>query len=46
VRSFLQVASREEKLDALAFNENGYLGVHLDTRLGDESARELNELFL
>jgi ppGpp synthetase/RelA/SpoT-type nucleotidyltranferase len=33
VRRLLHVIRRESKLDALAFNEFGYLGVHFDTTL-------------
>lgn len=32
-RELFDVRNREQKLDALAYNENGYLGVHLDTLL-------------
>jgi ppGpp synthetase/RelA/SpoT-type nucleotidyltranferase len=33
VRALVTVTNRDQKLDALAFNENGYLGVHLDVHL-------------
>jgi ppGpp synthetase/RelA/SpoT-type nucleotidyltranferase len=42
VRRLLHVVGREQKLDALAYNETGYLGVHLDTRLRDEDVERLN----
>jgi ppGpp synthetase/RelA/SpoT-type nucleotidyltranferase len=45
-RSFLRVANREQKLDALAYNENGYLGVHLDAHYDDDAARQIDERFV
>jgi len=38
VRECLYVVRSESKLDALAFNEFGYLGVHCDARLRDGDA--------
>lgn len=36
VRKLFVVIKKEQKLDALGYNENGYLGLHLDVRLHDE----------
>lgn len=36
VRDEVTVIDREQKLDALAYDQVGYLGVHLDCRLKDE----------
>lgn len=44
-RELFTVLNREQKLDALAYNEVGYLGVHLDARLTDEDAAEMGEEF-
>jgi GTP pyrophosphokinase len=37
-RELFHVRGREQKLDALAYNESGYLAVHLDTVLRDGEA--------
>lgn len=36
IRREFTLISREEKRDALAYDQNGYLGVHLDIRLRDD----------
>jgi ppGpp synthetase/RelA/SpoT-type nucleotidyltranferase len=38
VRELFVVIKKEQKRDALAYNENGYLGLHLDIRLHQEQA--------
>lgn len=44
VREVLHVINCESKLDALAYDEFGYLGVHCDARLRDEAAAEDEDL--
>lgn len=48
VRQLFTVINREQKLDALAYNEVGYLGVHFDTRLSEsqitKSRKKLRDL--
>jgi ppGpp synthetase/RelA/SpoT-type nucleotidyltranferase len=38
IREVFVVIKKEQKKDALAYNETGYLGIHLDVRLHDEQA--------
>ena len=45
VRELFTVIQREQKLDALAYNEIGYLGVHLDCRLTEDQGRESDPKF-
>jgi ppGpp synthetase/RelA/SpoT-type nucleotidyltranferase len=40
-RRLFDVIHKDQKLDALAYNENGYLGVHLDARLYAADAARL-----
>lgn len=46
VRGLMPVINSEQKLDALAYNQAGYLGVHLDTVLRAEDAQAVDPSFV